>query len=105
MLLTRPGFEERVKGSSNMQEMLKWLPSDLFRTCLARVSIEAGQIPSFCVPAFGEDSYCMCIGAHAWCTNHSDVTHLWCMTIPALVLPAFADSIEHTIFNVLLWRC
>ncbi|KAL3152495.1 hypothetical protein ABBQ32_001530 [Trebouxia sp. C0010 RCD-2024] len=37
MLLTRPGFEERVKGSSNMQEMLKWLPSDLFRTSLARV--------------------------------------------------------------------
>ena len=38
MLLTRPGFEDRVKGSSNMQEMLKWLPSDLFRTSLARVS-------------------------------------------------------------------
>ncbi|KAA6428997.1 MAG: hypothetical protein FRX49_01107 [Trebouxia sp. A1-2] len=37
MLMTRPGFEERVKGTSNMQEMLKWLPSDLFRTCLARV--------------------------------------------------------------------
>ena len=42
MLLTRPGFEERVKGSSNMQEMLKWLPSDLFRTSLARVSTDAG---------------------------------------------------------------
>lgn len=41
MLLTRPGFEERVKGSSNMQEMLKWLPSDLFRTSLARVSTHA----------------------------------------------------------------
>ena len=37
MLMTRPGFEERVKGTSNTQEMLKWLPSDLFRTCLARV--------------------------------------------------------------------
>lgn len=41
MLLTRPGFEERVKGSSNMQEMLKWLPSDLFRTSLARVRADA----------------------------------------------------------------
>ena len=39
MLMTRPGFEERVKGTSNMQEMLKWLPSDLFRTCLARVRV------------------------------------------------------------------
>lgn len=70
MLLTRPGFEERVKGSSNMQEMLKWLPSDLFRTCLARVSMEAGHNPSFFVPALQEDSYCMCIGASARCTNH-----------------------------------
>ena len=37
MLLTRPGYEDRIKTTTNMQEMLKWLPSDLFRTCLARV--------------------------------------------------------------------
>ena len=43
MLLTRPGFEERVRGIGNMQEMLKWLPSDLFRTCLARVQLHDPQ--------------------------------------------------------------
>ena len=37
IMMTRPGFEERAKGSANLQEILKWLPSDLFRTCLARV--------------------------------------------------------------------
>lgn len=46
MLLTRSGFEERVKATSNMQEMLKWLPSDLFRTCLARVSPSGGYTGS-----------------------------------------------------------
>ncbi|KAL0023872.1 hypothetical protein WJX79_002364 [Trebouxia sp. C0005] len=45
MLMTRPGFEERVKGTSNMQEMLKWLPSDLFRTCLARVFMATVTTP------------------------------------------------------------
>eukprot|EP00891_Asterochloris_glomerata_P005698 jgi/Astpho2/5698/fgenesh1_pg.00079_%23_105_t len=37
IMMTRPGFEDRAKGSANLQEILKWLPSDLFRTCLARV--------------------------------------------------------------------
>ena len=39
MVLTRPspGLEERVKGSQALQELVKWLPPDLFRTCLTRV--------------------------------------------------------------------
>ena len=45
-MMTRPGFEERAKGSANLQEILKWLPSDLFRTCLARVCTH-----KFCPPA------------------------------------------------------
>ena len=69
MLLTRPGFEERVKGTSNMQEMLKWLPSDMFRTCLARVSLSA---------LF----HCHCQGIaqqilseHAWLCSHAGILH------------------------------
>ncbi|KAK9817254.1 hypothetical protein WJX72_011915 [[Myrmecia] bisecta] len=37
IILTRPGFEERAKSTTNLQELVKWLPSDLFRTALARV--------------------------------------------------------------------
>ena len=35
IILTRPGFEERAKSTANLQELIKWLPSDLFRTALA----------------------------------------------------------------------
>lgn len=37
VLLTRPGFEDRLKASSTLQELVKWLPPDLFRVCLAQV--------------------------------------------------------------------
>lgn len=37
VIMTRSGFEERTKATANLQEIVKWLPSDLFRTCLARV--------------------------------------------------------------------
>lgn len=32
-----PGLEERVKSTQLLQELVKWLPPDLFRTCLSRV--------------------------------------------------------------------
>lgn len=37
ILLTRPGLEGRVKGAGILQELIKLLPADLFRVCLARV--------------------------------------------------------------------
>ncbi|KAL4422269.1 hypothetical protein ABPG75_008466 [Micractinium tetrahymenae] len=37
VLLTRPGFEEKAAMAANLQELVRFLPSDLFRTCLARV--------------------------------------------------------------------
>ncbi len=37
VLLTRPGFEERLSAGNTLQELIKWLPPDLFRLCLAQV--------------------------------------------------------------------
>jgi hypothetical protein len=39
VVLTRPtaGLEERAKSTQLLQELVKWLPPDLFRTCLTRV--------------------------------------------------------------------
>lgn len=39
VVLTRPtpGLEERVKSTQLLQELVKWVPADLFRTCLSRV--------------------------------------------------------------------
>ena len=39
VVLTRPtpGLEERVKAAPALPELVKWLPPDLFRTCLTRV--------------------------------------------------------------------
>ena len=37
ILLTRPGLEGRAKGAGILQELIKLLPADLFRVCLARV--------------------------------------------------------------------
>lgn len=33
-----PGLEERAKSTQLLQELVKWLPPDLFRTCLTRVN-------------------------------------------------------------------
>ncbi len=39
VVLMRPtaGLEERAKSTQLLQELVKWLPPDLFRTCLSRV--------------------------------------------------------------------
>ena len=39
VVLMRPtsGLEDRVKSTQLLQELVKWLPPDLFRTCLSRV--------------------------------------------------------------------
>lgn len=41
VILTRQGLEGKARSTSMMQELVKLLPPDLFRTCLARVSCEA----------------------------------------------------------------
>ena len=46
-MLTRPtpGLEERVKSTQLLQELVKWLPPDLFLTCLSRVSAFVSHHP------------------------------------------------------------
>ena len=41
VVLMRPtaGLEERAKSTQLLQELVKWLPPDLFRTCLSRVRL------------------------------------------------------------------
>ena len=51
-----PGLEERAKSTQLLQELVKWLPPDLFRTCLSRVCMactrpctaHAEQLPGTC---------------------------------------------------------
>ena len=38
VVLTRAALEDRARHCTLLQEIVKWLPPDLFRTCLARVS-------------------------------------------------------------------
>jgi len=40
VLLTQPGLEDRARTGASIQEMVRGVPSDLFRTCLARVGIQ-----------------------------------------------------------------
>ena len=86
MLLTRPGFEERVKANTNMQDMLKWLPSDLFRTCLARVGCRTPQVRVICVFISGPSLSCM----------------LCVPTSPSLLLQAMSVANCATMFTVFL---
>jgi syndetin len=37
VVLMRPGLEERVRRAHSLPEIVRLLPPDLFRTCLARV--------------------------------------------------------------------
>ena len=39
VILTRQGLEGKARSTSMVQELVKLLPPDLFRTCLARVSV------------------------------------------------------------------
>lgn len=53
VVLTRPtpGLEERVKSTHLLQELVKWVPADLFRTCLTRVrSLPQHFTARFAVP-------------------------------------------------------
>jgi hypothetical protein len=43
VLLARPGLEARARPGAPLQEMVRGIPSDLYRTCLARV-----RTPSSC---------------------------------------------------------
>ena len=47
VVLTRPtpGLEERVKSTQLLQELVKWLPPDLFLTCLSRVTASVSDLP------------------------------------------------------------
>ena len=44
VLLARPGMEAAARPGAPLQELVKGVPSDLFRTCLARVMLPS---PSF----------------------------------------------------------
>ena len=37
VILTRPGLEESARSGAPVQDMVRGVPADLFRTCLARV--------------------------------------------------------------------
>ena len=52
VVLTRPapGLEERVRAAAALQELVKWLPPDLFRTCLTRVRAGPPLHVHACVP-------------------------------------------------------
>ena len=39
VILTRQGLETKARNTSVVQDLVKLLPPDLFRTCLARVSV------------------------------------------------------------------
>ena len=39
-----PGLEERVKSTQLLQELVKFVPPDLFRTCLTRVRLSTAAI-------------------------------------------------------------
>lgn len=41
VILTRQGLEGKARSTSMVQELVKLLPPDLFRTCLARVRSKA----------------------------------------------------------------
>ena len=47
VVLTRPtpGLEERAQSTQLLQELVKWLPPDLFLTCLSRVSASVPAPP------------------------------------------------------------
>lgn len=38
VVLTRAGLEDKARSTTILQEILKWLPPDLFRQCLAKAS-------------------------------------------------------------------
>ncbi len=38
VILTRSGLEESARAGAPVQDMVRGVPADLFRTCLARVS-------------------------------------------------------------------
>ena len=70
MVLTRPtpGLEERAQSTQLLQELVKWLPPDLFLTCLSRVSafsVLASNRPLPHLPFPGE---CLCLGPSMTCT-------------------------------------
>lgn len=37
IVLTRAGLEDKARSSTVLPEIVKWLPPDLFRQCLAKV--------------------------------------------------------------------
>ncbi len=46
VILTRQGLENKARNTSMVQELVKLLPPDLFRTCLARVSVSGSDCDS-----------------------------------------------------------
>ena len=59
MVLTRPtpGLEERAQSTQLLQELVKWLPPDLFLTCLSRVSDPFSAPPWSAHDVLASDQY------------------------------------------------
>ena len=75
VVLTRPtpGLEERAQSTQALQELVKWLPPDLFLTCLSRVraSVSAPPCPAHDVPALDQRR-----PAQAWLLRRFKAAHL-----------------------------
>lgn len=45
VVLTRSGLEDKARSTTILQELVKWLPANLYRQCLARVSRHMHILP------------------------------------------------------------
>ncbi len=50
VIMTRPVLEDRARASLPLQDMVRGLPADLFRTCLARVRAHLGPSKTRALP-------------------------------------------------------
>ena len=75
VVLTRPtpGLEERAQSTQALPELVKWLPPDLFLTCLSRVRASVSAPPCLAHDVLASDQYCP---AQAWTLRRFKAAHL-----------------------------
>lgn len=62
VVLTRSGLEDKARSTTILQELVKWLPANLYRQCLARVGphhldpIQLSNLSCYCFLPQGKDS-------------------------------------------------
>ena len=49
VLLTQPALAQRALSGTSVQDLTRDVPSDIFRTCLARVSLILSLCPQSCI--------------------------------------------------------